>query len=348
MGSGKREERSLVAKVPVRRIAPLVLVFLLAFGANLHAGTLDLTVIGMFPKDASDLGYANLAEARQLPWYPQFAAQEVPVAFFGFDQFLQVIQIRQTSSISEVAWASVSANISNSEPHAGQGSKSGEPVAVALGDFDIDTIKSYLDSKKVPFIEDGNYTLYSAGLGTGSSSVFFVLLDRQTIAFGPLGPLKHVLRTRDGLEDSLLQNEPMMSLIGSASGNDIFWGVLNSSGAGRVIDRLIPEAANFPQSHDLISKLTEVMITVKSADDVELDFEASSASPADTVLISQLLQAGVLVRRYEAKIDNDPDLAAALDGLRILPNGNRLDVSLRLTSDQLVGIIEHNVFSMRM
>lgn len=347
MGSNRRETRFFIATAPLRRIAPLVL-FLLTFGASLQAGSLDSTVIGMFPKDASDLGYANLEEARRLPWYPQFAAQVVPVAFFGFDQFLQAVQIRQTSSINEVAWASVSARTSNSETQAGRGSNSGEPVAIALGDFDIDTIESYLDSRKVPFIEAGNYSLYSAGLGAGSNGVFFVLLDRQTVVFGPLGPLKRVLRIRDGLEDNLLQNESMMRLIESANHNYVFWGVLNLSGGERVIDRLVPEAANFPQSRDLISKLKEVMITLKATDDVELDFQAASASPEDAVLISRLLQVGVMMRRYEAKNEDNPDLATVLDGLRILPNGNGLDISLRLTADEVVSLIEHNTFSTKM
>jgi hypothetical protein len=160
--------------------------------------------------------------------------------------------------------------------------------------------------------------------------------------------LKRVLRVRDGQEDSLLQNESMMSLIEGANGNGVFWGVVSSSGTGRAIDRLIPEAANFPQSRDLISKLKEMMITVRASDDVEVDFQAISDSPDDTVFISQLLQAGVLMRRYETKNENNPGLATLLDGLRILPSGNSLAISLRLTSDQVISLIEHNTFSMKM
>ena len=54
------------------------------------------------------------------------------------------------------------------------------------------------------------------------SKVFFTLLDSQTIAFGSLEPLKRTLRTRDGQEDSLLQNETMMTLIERANGNGVW------------------------------------------------------------------------------------------------------------------------------
>lgn len=168
------------------------------------------------------------------------------------------------------------------------------------------------------------------------------------MAFGPLIPLTRVLRIRDGQEDNLLQNEPMMNLIESADANGVFWGVLNSSGARRVIDRLVPEASNFPQSRDLIAKLKDVMITVKAPDDVELDLQAIAGPPQDTVLISQLLQAGVLMRLFKAKVENNLDVAAVIDGLRITPTGNRLDISVRLTSDQVISLIEHNAFSTKM
>ncbi len=90
------------------RLLGLLLGLLLAPSGKLHAGSLDSTVIGMFPKDAGDIGYADLSAARELPWYPQFAAQVVPVSLFGFEQFLEAVQMRQTSAINEVAWASVS------------------------------------------------------------------------------------------------------------------------------------------------------------------------------------------------------------------------------------------------
>jgi hypothetical protein len=328
----------------------LLSILLLAITPNLRADPLDSTVIGMFPKDAGDFGFADLSQGRQLPWYPQLEAQLVPVALFGFEQFLEAVQMRHTSSINQVAWASVSAERAKSEHTSSDRSApgSGQPVAVAIGDFDIDTIKSFLDSKNIPSVQMGNYTLYASGTGAGSRNVFFALLDSRTIAFGPLEPLKRVLEIRDGEEDSLLQNEPMMTLIERANGDGIFWGVLNSMGAARAIERLVPETAKFPQSRDLMAKLKELLITVKVPGDIELDFQAQSASSSDAILISQLLQAGVLMRRYQTNSEDNPEMGKLLDTLHIGANGNPLDISLELTNDQLTSLVEHNTFSMKM
>ena len=304
----------------------------------------------MFPKDSGEIGFADLSQARQLPWYPQLAAQVVPVALFEFEKFLETVQMRETSPLNQVVWATVSPKAAIQESTAPErvAPRSGQTVAVGIGDFDAETIKSYLDSHKVPSISAGNYTLYSSGMGVGSSNVYFALLDSQTIAFGPLEALKRVLQVRDGEEDSLLQNAAMMTLIENASGNGMFWGVLDAAGAARAIERMVPEAGKFPQSRELIGKLREVLIKVNAADGVEVEFQATSPSLADAALLSQLLQAGILLRQYQASSGENPDLSAMLNTVSVRANGNLLDISLQLTNDQLVSLIEHNSFSIRM
>lgn len=324
------------------RVTRLLLLLLLAITPPLYAGSLDSTVIGMFPTDVGDFGYADLNHARQLSWFPQLEAQLVPVPLFGFEQFLETAQMNQASPITEVAWASVTPSHPDTDNST---SGNGQPVGIAIGDFDADSIKSFLDSRQIHTVLAGNYTIYASGTGSGSSDVFFTFVDSRTIAFGPLEPLKRVLRVRDGEEDNLLQNEKMMTLIDNANGEGIFWGVLDDTGAGRIIEHLVPEAAKFPQSHDLIGKLKEVLITVKADSDIELDFQATSASPSDAIVISQLLQAGVLLRRYQTNTEDNPELGQLLDAIRIAANGNLLQVSLDFTNDQLINLIEHNTFT---
>jgi hypothetical protein len=94
--------------------------------------------------------------------------------------------------------------------------------------------------------------------------------------------------------------------------------------------------------------LKELLITVKVPGDIELDFQAESASSSDAILISQLLQAGVLMRRYQTNSENNPEMTKLLDALHISANGNLLDISLELTNDQLTSLVEHNTFSMKM
>lgn len=323
-------------------LLPLLLV---AVAPTLYAGTLDISVIGMFPKDVGEFGCVDLTQARELPWFPQLEAQLVPVSLYGFEQFLGAAQMRQTPSIEEVAWARVIASDADSDRAI---AGNGQPVAVAIGEFDADAIQFFLDSRKMPAVHVGDHTLYDSGTASGASDAFFTVVDRKTIAFGPLEQLKRILRVRDGEEDNLLQNEKMMMFIDKANGGGVFWGVLDSSRAGATIRQLVPEAANFSQSNDLIGKMKELLIEVKTSSDIEVDFQTTSPSKEDAIVVTQLLQAGVLLRRYQTSAANNPGLAQLLDTVRIVAEDNLLDVSFELTNDQMVSLIEHNTFTHKM
>jgi hypothetical protein len=72
-----------------------------------------------------------------------------------------------------------------------------------------------------------------------------------------------------------------------------------------------------------------------------------SASPGDAIVLSQLLEAAMLPRRLQASQDN-PELAKILDAMRITPEGSHLDLSLSMTDDQMLTLIERNTFKLSM
>src|SRR5580692_12931576 len=53
-----------------------------------QAGRLGADVIGMFPKDVGEFGYADLKKARTLKWFPQLQEQVLPERFRQFEKFL--------------------------------------------------------------------------------------------------------------------------------------------------------------------------------------------------------------------------------------------------------------------
>jgi hypothetical protein len=69
-----------------------------------------------------------------------------------------------------------------------------------------------------------------------------------------------------------------------------------------------------------------------------------SWAPDNAATISQPLQTGILLRQFDAK-NSDPDLATLLAFVRVIPNGEGLEVSFAVTSDQLVSLIKRNTFS---
>src|ERR1700674_5765949 len=140
----------------ISRMSAIFLLLGLAISPALHASALNSSIISMFPKDVSELGYADLSRARQFPWFPQFEAQLVPDSIVGFEKFVESAQVQIPPTIDQVAWARVSLSDRGSGRDAGRpAAESGQLVAIAAGRFDIETIKWFLDSRKVSSVLAG-------------------------------------------------------------------------------------------------------------------------------------------------------------------------------------------------
>lgn len=141
-----------------------LLLLLALVSPTLYAGSLDSSVLGMFPKDVTQIGYADLSEARELPWFPQFEAQAAPVALYEFERFLEAAQLQQSPVITQLAWGRIDAiGPANATIPPG----AGQMLGVALGTFDADAIRSAVHGLRLNSTRDGDTVLYAAGIGSG-------------------------------------------------------------------------------------------------------------------------------------------------------------------------------------
>jgi hypothetical protein len=307
---------------------------------TLRAGTLSVDVIAMFPKNTAEFAYADLKEARQFPWYAQFKSQTLPGRFSDLEHFLASVGIDDSSQIDELAWSLASAD-SASGPDDKAAPDSYNVLGVALGNFDPDAAKSFMKAHKIHGLDYRGYTLYPCASCDDLSVVF---IDSSTVAFGHLRLLQQLIEVRVAADDSLLQNEKMFPLISQVNGRGIFWGVLNPGGTHRALRQIVPQATQFPQAGKLLNKLQGMVISIQGTGDLDVHFQLIPSSPDDAATISQLLQAGILLRQFDAR-NSDPDLATLLASVRVAPNGEGLEVSFAVTSDQLVSLIKRNTFS---
>ena len=338
----------------------------LTLAPALTAGSLKANLIAMFPKNVSEFGYADLAEARKSSWYPQFKMQSLPPRFTELEQFLASAGVAP-AQVEELAWALASGDEARQPPQpetkpaqtksapaiSAQATPTPTPtskltptnsdqlIGLALGSFDPGAATASFKARKLRGFQDRGFTLYSCG--SPCSGLYITFLDSSTIAFGPRHSLERLIEVRSGAADSILQNDQMFSLINQANGRGLFWGVLNSAGTRRALRRLVPEAATFPQADKLLAKLTALSVTIEGSSDLAAHLRALTKSPDDSVLLAQLLQ-GVLLYRQYLSHDQNPALAPLLDSVRISPNGPALEVSLTASNNQILNLIEHNAF----
>ncbi len=302
-----------------------------------RAQTLSTDVIGMFPKDVGEFAYANLKATRQLTWFDQLKQQMLPQHFRQFELFLKSAGVDPASTVDEMAWASLEPGKTHGE----------EVVGVALGNFNPASTEAYFKQQKLPVREVRGYKLFAFGSGYGPADIFFCFLDSNTAAFGQRDALEELIKVRYGDEQGLLSNDKIFPLISDANGQGTIWAVLNRRYTQMALGQLLPQAAQFPQAPALLEKVKSTIISAQASDQIQLQFEAVCDTPDDANTLGALLQAGLLYRRYQAQ-QTDPDMAQMLDSAQITPRGDRLDVQFSLTQQQMLALIQHNAFAVKM
>ena len=219
-------------------------------------------------------------------------------------------------------------------------------VGLAFGQFDPESTRAKLQGLKTPTAEAGRQTLFRC---VTCGDLFVVLLDSNTIAFGQRKPLELMMRVRMGEADNLQQNIDMLPLINQMNDDSMFWGVLAPAGARQVLGKVAPEIAQCPQSGEFFTRITGLALRVRGSDairdsdKIEGEVEFLSRTPEDSSNLSVLLQAGLLLRKYQSSKAED-EMAKILDTVTIVPIGDSLNLSFSISNAQFIGLVEHNLF----
>jgi hypothetical protein len=327
----------------------LLLVMTLASSKPAQAGRLGADVIGMFPKDVGEFGYADLKKARTLKWFPQLQEQVLPERFRQFEKFLASTGNDPNSQVDEIAWALVAEGMTSKAEGTGSDAvPSGEQmVGIALGNFNQDSTAAYFKKQKLPTSTFHGYTLYAFGSGTGATDLFFVFIDASTAAYGHRSVLEKMISVRFGDEEGLMRNDKFFSLINEANTGSSVWLVTNPAYTRLAMQQLAPEIEQFPEAAKLVMRMQNSIINIEAGSDLDAKVQAICGSTDDANTLGQLLQAGFLYKRYQAQKDN-PDLAALLDQVHITPGGDRVTLHMSLSDDQMTSLIKHNTFSFKM
>jgi hypothetical protein len=323
-----------------------VIAILSVLPGTARAGSLGSDILSMFPKESGELAYANLKEARQFPWFNQLKEQMLPAKFREFETFLSSAGIDPNTQVTELAWALVPSK-TTSDGNGGSIPSTDQIVGIALGQFQPASAEAYFTAKKLPIVKIRTFSLFAFGGGSGPNDLFFFFIDSNTAAFGQRQQLEKMIAVRYGEGQGLYANTDFSKLVDQANGSGTVWAVLNPAYTRLAMQQLVPEAAQFPAAAQLTSKLKAMTISIKGTSGVDATFEAVCGSTDDANTFAALLQAGLMYRKYQVGNTN-PDLGALLDSAQIVPAGDRLDVKLSLTNDQMQSLIKRNTFVVAM
>jgi hypothetical protein len=306
-----------------------------------RAGALPTEVIGIFPPDVAEFAFADLQQARSLAWFPQLQKKVLPDQLRQFELFLASPGMDRDSRIEQLAWALVPRPSASQSPQDGTGSQ--ESVIVALGQFSPESTAAYFKARQRTVVNVRDHSLYplNGGSGLGGTLVWFV--NSTMAVLGERKELERVIHISDNEEPNLLSNSILASLISQANPRSVIWGVLNASSASVEMQALLPVLAGFSQAQQLFSKVHAFTLEIDADLGTQSTFEAICASPEDAITFAALLQAASL---FQSSRDDQPDqgMTALLSQAKFAASTDRLDVTLALTDDQVVDLLQRNGF----
>ena len=331
-----------------KRIFSLAILVALAcaWPGTSRAGSVGSDLLGLFPKDSGEVAYADLKTARQFPWFTQLKQQMIPAKFREFETFLTSAGVDPNTQVTELVWAMVPGKVTT-DSKGGSVPTTEDIVGIALGQFQPSSAEAYFTAKKLPIVKIRTFSIFAFGGGSGPNDLFFFFLDSNTAAFGQRQELEKLIGLRYGEGEGLYTNTDMSALVNQANGSGTVWAVLNPSYTRLAMQQLVPETSQFPAAAQLAAKLKAMTISVKGGSGIDAKFEAVCGSPEDANTFAALLQAGLMYKKYQVGNTN-PDLGQMLDSTQITPAGDRLDLKLSLTDDQMLSLIRKNTFAVSM
>lgn len=339
--------------VPRNALAIALLIEMFAFPQASHAGKLGANVVALFPKDVGEFAYADLKKARQLKWFKPLEDQMLPGRLKEFERFLSSAGVDPNSQVDELAWAVVNqgtaapkqTDASEKDTEAFGGGE--QLVGVALGTFNPGATADFYAAQKLSVTKIHGFSLYAFGSGAGAGDLLFFFIDSNTAAFGHRGILEKLIGVRFGEEESLLRNDKLFPLINEANGGGVVWAVLNPYYTRMALSQLAPEMSQFPEAAKLTDRMKSLILNFDASSGVDGHFQAICGSVEDANTLAALVQAGFLYRRYQES-QNNPDLAQLFDQARVSAKGDRLDLRMSLSDDQMTTLIRKNTFAFKM
>ena len=317
-----------------------------AWPGTSRAGSVGSDILGMFPKDAGEVAYADLKQAPPFPWFSQLKQQMLPAKFREFEQFLTSAGVDPNTQVTELVWAMVPGKATK-DSAGGSVPTTEQIVGIALGQFQPASAEAYFTAKKLPIVKIRTFSLFAFGGGSGPNDLFFFFIDSNTAAFGQRQELEKLIGLRFGEGEGLYSNPELSSLVNEANGSGTVWAVLDPAYTRLAMQQLVPETSQFPAATQLTSKLKAMTISVKGGSGIDAKFEAVCGSAEDANTFAALLTAGLMYKKYQVGNTN-PDLGQMLDSAQITPAGDRLDLKLSLTDDQMLSLIRKNTFVVTM
>jgi len=208
-------------------------------------------------------------------------------------------------------------------------------LGIAQGQFATRAIAANFTKQKVkPFAIRG-VSVYPMG----SSGLQVAFLNQTTMIFGEKAAITAALDARDGLQQSLLNNNGLMDSMASVD-SEAIWSLLDAKGSQVVLRSLLGDAAGLADFQTVKDHLQGARYTMEFTNGVRFKMEVITGDPITAAAMSTLLQGAVLFKKASG---SDVE-KQALNSTSVDANGDILTAKYESSDSQFSNLLSSNLF----
>ncbi|HEX8711047.1 MAG TPA: hypothetical protein VF730_04175 [Terracidiphilus sp.] len=216
------------------------------------------------------------------------------------------------------------------------GSSELDTVGIAQGQFDTeDVIANFRKQKIRPKLVRSN-SIYPMG----RSGMVLCFVDPSTMIFGGDDAVKKALDARDGLAQSMLTNNSMMSAMQSVDTEDL-WSLLDSSGTQTMMKQVLGQAGGVADFDTVKKRLQESYYSMNFQHGVHFNLTIVTGDTITAATMSSLLTAAIILRKTTGGTDAEKQ---ALSDTSVSSNSGQLAINFQASDSEFRSLLQSPLF----
>lgn len=292
-----------------------------------HAAQLDTDARSAIPQNVQQLIVVDYRAMQNSPAAMNLKARILPPELKQLETALQHSGLNENQDVEVLAFAAYRSGSSGDDV---------KIVGVAQGQFQEQDILAGFKTHKLKPTMVRNHALYPMG----ESGMLVTFLNPTTMLFGASDDLKPALDCRDGLTQSFLTNQDMMTAMGQVDSAPL-WSILDQQGTQYMMHSLLGQASQLTDYEQVRKRLLSSSYTMDFSNGVKFTLYVNTSDTLTAATMSSLLNAAAM---YE-KVSGTPVEKQAIDETTIDSNAGLLSVVFTASDSQFSSLLQSPLFT---
>ncbi len=292
-------------------------------------------VLGLYPERTGEIIFVDLRALRSSRHYAQIKAQALPQQFRSLEQWMNVLGMDFERQVQQLSWAFV--------PAAQGGAV--ELVGVAEGSFGVAEVEQNARKMKLGVSRPGGALMVNIGRMEQGGEFVFAFLDASTAVFGWRSLADEIVTRRAQGGQSLLNNTVLQSLLQELNGRAPMWVVLDKRFSELALKQLLPGASQVPGFDNVAAGMQSAWMRFELREGLRGLAVLKCKDSSDALLFSTAAQAAIAYQALALNSQN-PDLARALQQMRVDRQNEQLNIEWNLPETELVALLAKHSFTL--